>query len=210
MIIYFNRNTKNNSGNNNSGKNNTSQKKLNSELSSNLGKDDKLTQLLRTNTGWQHAEGAEVTKIKYNGWGFRLDGWGSVLQTDLVLSSCMLLSTLGIRTQKPILRGSKGVGFLASMATKLFACLGVLNCAFNIYFDLMVKILEIFGHMLTHLSYMINKESRKSIGNFLRYNYFLPQVSFEQFGCWCIQSKEWYIMSICYGCLWLLIQSQPF
>ena len=62
--------------------------------------------------------------------------------------------------------------------------LGVLVCAFNTYFDLMVKILEIFWHMLTHLSYMINKESRKSIGNFLRYNYFLPQVSFEQFCCW--------------------------
>ena len=55
----------------------------------------------------------------------------------------------------------------------IFACLEVLDCVSNIYFNLMVKILELFGHMLTNLSYMINKESRKSIGNFLRYNYFL-------------------------------------
>ena len=56
----------------------------------------------------------------------------------------------------------------------------------SIYFDLMVKILEIFQHIIPHLSYIINKESRKLFGNFLRYNYFLPQVSFEWF-C----SNEW-------------------
>ena len=33
---------------------------------------------------------------------------------------------------------------LCSKATKLFACLEVLGCASNIYFNLVVKILEIF------------------------------------------------------------------
>ena len=56
-------------------------------------------------------------------------------------------------------------------------------CIEYIYFDLMVKILVIFQHILPHLSYIINQESRKLIGNFLRYNYFLPKVSFEWFCC---------------------------
>ena len=86
-------------------------------------------------------------------------------------------------------------------ATKLFTCLGVLNCAFNIYFDLMVKILEVFWRIIPHLSYMINKESRESIENFLRYNYFLPQVSFKQFCCWQLMSEKcenWRLLLRCW------------
>ena len=69
------------------------------------------------------------------------------------------------------------------VGNKTITCLEVLDCASNIYSNLMVKNLEIFIRMLTHLSYTINKESRKSISNFLKYNYFLPKVSFEQFCC---------------------------
>ena len=54
----------------------------------------------------------------------------------------------------------------------------------------MVKILEIFWHIIPHLSYIINKESRKLIVNFLRYNYFLPQVSFKQFCCQQVMSEK--------------------
>ena len=41
----------------------------------------------------------------------------------------------------------------------------------------MVKILEIFWKIIPHLSYIIDQESRRLMENFLRYNYFLPQVS---------------------------------
>ena len=88
-------------------------------------------------------------------------------------------------------------------ATKPFRCLGVLDCALNIYFDLMVKILEIFRHILPHLSYIITQESRKSIGNFLRYNYFLPQVSFEQFCCWQLMSEKYQNWRLLLRC-WLM------
>ena len=44
-------------------------------------------------------------------------------------------------------------------------------------FWLMVKILEIFSHIIPHLSYIINQESRRLIGNFLRYNCFLCEES---------------------------------
>ena len=65
-------------------------------------------------------------------------------------------------------------GDLIQWATKPFRCLGVLDCALNIYFDYMVKILEIFRHTLPHLSYKTSQESRESVGNLPRYNYFLP------------------------------------
>ena len=68
-------------------------------------------------------------------------------------------------------------------------------------FDWMFKILEIFWHIIPHLSYMINQESRKSIGNFLRYNYFLPQVSFEQFCCQQLMSEKcqnWRLLLRCW------------
>ena len=90
---------------------------------------------------------------------------------------------------------------LSNFQQKPFACLGVLDCVFNIYFYLMVEILEIFWHMLPHLSYTINKESRKLIGNFLRYNYFLPQVSFEWFCCWQLMSEKcqnWRLLLRCW------------
>ena len=54
----------------------------------------------------------------------------------------------------------------------------------------MVKILEIFWQIIPHLSYIINQESRRPIGNFPRYNYFLPQVSFEQFCCQQLMSEK--------------------
>ena len=58
--------------------------------------------------------------------------------------------------------------------------------------------LEIFWHIIPHLSYKANQESRESVENLLRYNYFLPQVSFEQFCCRQLMSEK------CQNCRLLL------
>ena len=54
----------------------------------------------------------------------------------------------------------------------------------------MAKFPDIFWHIIPHLSYIIARESRNSIGNFLRYNYFLPQVSFKWFCCRQLMSEK--------------------
>ena len=55
----------------------------------------------------------------------------------------------------------------------------------------MAKVLEIFRHIIPHLSYKTNQESRKSVGNLPTYNYFLPQLSFERFCCQQLMSEKW-------------------
>ena len=63
-------------------------------------------------------------------------------------------------------------------ATKPFACLEVLDCVYNRRQNKMWRIIQIFTNMPYHPTYMTNKESRKLIGSFPRYHYFVTQVTF--------------------------------